>query len=101
MNTTKDQGLAKTLMAARQPIQGPLARLDGVTGINFECNFSFAVASHLLKGMRHPSTKTSTARLLTTFFTCSSKRSVGSEILGYLVALLPTEGIPTNLLDQL
>ena len=95
-----DTGLAKTLLASRTAIQTPLARLDGVTGINFESNFSFAVACHLLKGLRHPSTKTSTARLLTTFLGITAKRGVGSEVLGYLTALLPTEGVPANM-DQL
>lgn len=96
-----DSSLAKTLLASRSTIQAPLTRLDGVTGINFESNFSFAVACHLLKGLRHPSTKTATARLLNTFLSITAKRSpVGAEILGYLTALLPTEGVPSNM-DQL
>ena len=96
-----DASLAKTLLASRAEIQVPLTRLEGVTGINFESNFSFAVACHLLKGLRHPSTKTATARLLNTFLSITAKRSpVGAEVLGYLTALLPTEGVPSNL-DQL
>lgn len=96
----KENGLAKTMMAAREPVQASLVRLDGITGISFETNFSFAVASHLLKGLRHPSTKTTTARLLHTFLSIAAKRGIGSEVLGYLIALLATDNLPADI-DQL
>ncbi|EGC30977.1 hypothetical protein DICPUDRAFT_50487 [Dictyostelium purpureum] len=72
-------------------------KLDGITGVSFESNFSFAIASHLLKGLKYPSTKTTTSRLLTTFLTISAKKSNGSGILGYLAALLTTESEVGNL----
>eukprot|EP01113_Clastostelium_recurvatum_P009144 TRINITY_DN1436_c0_g1_i2.p1 TRINITY_DN1436_c0_g1~~TRINITY_DN1436_c0_g1_i2.p1 ORF type:complete len:2696 (+),score=879.69 TRINITY_DN1436_c0_g1_i2:238-8325(+) len=96
----KDYPLAKSYMTVRQnhPIQPILNKLDAITGISFESNFSFAVAAHLLKGLRHPSTKTATARLANTFLNITMKRlGVGPEILGYLAALLPTDGDTVNI----
>eukprot|EP01133_Synstelium_polycarpum_P017457 gene17457-20830_t len=88
--------VARTLMTAREPYNSILSRLDNTTGISFESNFSFAIASHLLKGIKHPSTKTMTARLINTFLTITAKRGNGISVLGYLSALFPTEGEVAN-----
>ena len=79
-------------MNARQgPLEPMLQKLDQLTGLNFEHSFSFAVAGHLLKGMRNPSTKTATVRLLSTFVDVCKENSP-SNLLGYLAALLPHKG---------
>eukprot|EP01132_Coremiostelium_polycephalum_P003622 gene3622-4511_t len=94
------ESVSKTYMTSREPYQGILSKLDTITGISFESNFSFAIASHLLKGLKYPSTKTTTSRLMTTFLSITAKKSNGSSILGYLAALFTTEGEIGNL-DQI
>jgi neurofibromin 1 len=69
-----------------------LARIDHLTGISFRSSFSFAVAAHLLKGLKESSTKTATLRLLSLFLDVGAKKSIGPHLLGYLGALLPGKG---------
>ncbi|KYR01829.1 hypothetical protein DLAC_01846 [Tieghemostelium lacteum] len=94
------ESVSKTYMQTYASFGKVLSGLDLITGISFESNFSFAIAAHLLKGLRYPSTKTATVRLMTTFLTITAKRSSGSSILGYLTALFTTEGEIANL-DQI
>ncbi|KAF2077194.1 hypothetical protein CYY_001515 [Polysphondylium violaceum] len=94
------ESVSKTFLQAREPYNTILSKLDAITGISFDSNFSFAIASHLLKGLKYPSTKTTTSRLLATFLSITAKRSNGSPNLGYLAALLTTEGELSNL-DQI
>jgi len=80
-------------MSSREEgLEAALAKGDAVTGISFKTSFSFAVTAHLLKGLRTPATKTATARVLSMFVDISAKKAVGSNILGYLAALLPVKG---------
>lgn len=72
----------------RGPIEPMLIRLDQLTGLSFDNNFSFAVAGHLLKGVKNSSSKTNSIRLLTAFIELS-KESNPANLLGYLTALLP------------
>jgi neurofibromin 1 len=81
---------AEFLMKRRIPIKD--------TPINiyqsFEVNFSFAVSTVLLKGLKHPLTVTATSSALTTLLeiTCKSRAidgKVNPDVLGYLTPLLP------------
>lgn len=82
-------GLSAFCMDAREGSFGPLlAKLDQVTGVSFKQQFSFAVAGHLLKGLRHANTKTPTTRLLSLLLDVC-RENVGSNMLGYCTALLP------------
>jgi hypothetical protein len=88
------EGIVSYCMSSREEggLEAALAKGDAVTGISFKTSFSFAVTAHLLKGLRTPATKTATARVLSMFVDISAKKAVGSNILGYLAALLPVKG---------
>jgi len=88
-----NDGLVHYCMMAREEggLEGALAKADQVTGISFKTSFSFAITAHLLKGLRAPATKTSTVNVLTMFVDICAKKSVGSNLLGYLAALLPIQ----------
>lgn len=81
-------------MLAREEggLEAALAKAEQVTGISFKTSFSFAITAHLLKGLRAPATKMSTARVLSMFVDTCAKKSVGANLLGYLSALLPIQG---------
>jgi hypothetical protein len=88
----KGQGLATYCMEARDSTLEPhLAKLDQLTGISFKQQFSFAVAGHLLKGVRNATTKTTTTRVMSTLIDVC-REQVGANMLGYLAALLPHRG---------
>ena len=72
-----------------------LNKLDDLSGLNFKYDFSFAMAGHLLKGLRTSATKAATTRLLTDIidFHCESNPA---QILGYLAALMPISGDDVN-----
>ncbi|EGG19811.1 neurofibromin [Cavenderia fasciculata] len=94
------ESVAKTYLSAREPYQAILSKLDNITGVSFEFNFSFAVAAHLLKGLKYPSTKTTTSRLLSTYLSITAKKGTGASVIGYLAALFATEGEVANV-DQI
>jgi len=96
-------GIISYCMAAREEcgLEEALSKSDQVTGINFKTSFSFAVAGHLLKGLRKPATKTATARVLSTFVDIAAKKSIGNNMLGYLAALLPIKGDDMENMRQL
>jgi len=86
-------GIEECYMIVREgPIDQILAKLGQVSGLNFGNSFSFGVAGHLLKGLKHPKAKENTSRLLSSFLDISIKTQIGTNILGYLAALLPVEG---------
>lgn len=87
-----NRGLAEYMMAARtNQLEPVLTKLDQVTGLSFNTSFSFAVAGHLLKGLKQSATKTQTSSLLRLLVDVSIKKSVGPHALGYLAALLPVQ----------
>eukprot|EP01088_Endostelium_zonatum_P001229 TRINITY_DN1152_c0_g1_i2.p1 TRINITY_DN1152_c0_g1~~TRINITY_DN1152_c0_g1_i2.p1 ORF type:complete len:302 (-),score=77.30 TRINITY_DN1152_c0_g1_i2:4-909(-) len=98
-----EDGLAPYCMSAREQggLDTFLSKADNITGINFRTSFSFAVAAHLLKGLRRPETKTSTTRVLSLLVDISAKSGVGTSMLGYLAALLPVKGEDMEHLKQL
>jgi len=97
----KDQELAIYLMARRDgAVDQLLSKLESSTGISFKQSFSFAVAAHLLKGLKQSATKTATARVLSTFVDIAAKRALGPSVLGYLAALLPVKGDEMSQLKQ-
>lgn len=96
--------MAAFLMQSRQPLEGASKQLEALVGVQFTTNFSFAMAITLLRGLKHPLTKTATVRVLNTFLEISSstksaenkpvptvdKRKEGlSQVLGFLAPLLP------------
>ena len=96
------QELSQFVMSVREgAMDNLLTKLDMITGISFKNSFSFAIAAHLLKGLRHPQTKTSTSRVLSSFVDISARKAVGPNILGYIAALLPTKGDEMSNLRQL
>jgi len=96
-------GIISFCMASREEcgLEEALSKADQVTGINFKTSFSFAVAGHLLKGLRKPATKTATARVLSTFVDIAAKKAIGNNMLGYLAALLPIKGDDMDNMRQL
>ena len=74
--------------------------LDQLNGFNFNANFSFALAGHLLKGMKNANTKAATAKLLSTIISYSREPNL-SNLLGYLCALLPNISDENAYLRQL
>ena len=85
----REKGLAGYCMANRKgPYEGMLNKLDQLSGISFRYDFSFAVAGHLLKGLKTVLTKSASTRLLNTFveYSCESNPA---NVTGYLTALLP------------
>ncbi|KNC49089.1 neurofibromatosis type 1 [Thecamonas trahens ATCC 50062] len=78
------------LMMARQPLEDICAKLDEATQFNFHTDFSFAIVGNILKGLKHPSTKAITVRVLTTFLDVVGKGTLDSSVLGFLAALLPS-----------
>ncbi|KAG0375555.1 MAG: hypothetical protein J3R72DRAFT_528012 [Linnemannia gamsii] len=83
----------EVLLRARMPLLDVTKDLDESTGLNFETHFSFGVAGALLKGLKHPSTKTITTDVLRLILQISVKGTtpnmVDVRVMGYLAALLP------------
>eukprot|EP00761_Pharyngomonas_kirbyi_P013822 gb/GECH01013851.1/.p1 GENE.gb/GECH01013851.1/~~gb/GECH01013851.1/.p1 ORF type:complete len:2593 (+),score=587.89 gb/GECH01013851.1/:1-7779(+) len=65
-------------------------RLEAITGISFNTNFPFAVASFLMKGLTYSDTLTATLSVLTTFANVSEKINTSTnESLGFISGMLP------------
>lgn len=88
------------LLDARFEFRDLACKLDDETGVDFDINFSFGMAALLVKGLRHPSTKEVTTKLMQAMLHhCGEdghgeRRSKGGRIseqqLGFFVGLLPT-----------
>ncbi|KAK0555397.1 Ras GTPase activating protein ira2 [Tilletia horrida] len=88
------------LLDARFDFRDAAIRMDDESGVDFDINFSFAMAALLVRGLRHPSTKEGTVDLLQMLlrFTATDHagegRSAAGRIseaqLGFFVGLLPT-----------
>ena len=86
-----ERGLSEYFLSTREGDLEPfLDKLDQVSGLNFNLNFSLAIAGMVLKGFRHSgsSTKPITARFITTLISCSNEKDL-SLLVGYLAVLLP------------
>lgn len=92
--------LVSYLLNGRFDFREEAIRLDDETGVDFEAFFSFAMASLLVKGLRHPLTKGATIELLQCMLRFSamdaqgnapsSNGQVSTMQLGFFIALLPT-----------
>jgi len=94
-----DETIFSYLMKAREPLTDIVNQMDACVGCHFSVNFAFAVSTNLLKGLRHPATKSSTISLLMTFLEIASKsgggaciganNTVGKDLIGLIAPLLP------------
>jgi len=94
-----DETVSSYLLKAREPLTDIVIKMDEAVGTYFSVNFPFAVSTNLIKGLRHPATKSATVSLLMTFLEISSKacggaciganNTVGPELIGYIAPLLP------------
>eukprot|EP01091_Cochliopodium_minus_P010267 TRINITY_DN267_c0_g1_i4.p1 TRINITY_DN267_c0_g1~~TRINITY_DN267_c0_g1_i4.p1 ORF type:complete len:1603 (-),score=597.45 TRINITY_DN267_c0_g1_i4:1934-6742(-) len=93
-NCFENVSIESYFMSSRKEnaIKTVLEQLDVDSAISFENSFSFAVTAHLLKGLKHPKTKSQTARTLALFVEICAKHAVDVSLLGYLAALLPLKG---------
>jgi len=85
--------LDEVLLKAREPLLDVAKELDESVGLNLETHFSFGVAGALLKGLKHPSTKTITTDVLKLILQIAVKGAqpdmVDVRVMGYFAALLP------------
>ncbi|KAJ1971448.1 Ras GTPase activating protein ira2, partial [Dimargaris xerosporica] len=87
----------KYLLSTRQPFEDTVAAIDGAQGVNFYTDFAFALATYLIKGLHHPTTKDTVLNVLHTFIgihtnrenLSAAPRRITSQVLGAVVPLLP------------
>lgn len=100
------EGVTQTLLNVRKRdnLHPILRHLDSVTGVSVDTSFSFAVASHLLKGLKENTLKTDTQRVLLRLVQLVCKgggdalREVSTvDCLGYLAVLLPMMSVQDRL----
>ena len=88
----KDIGISGYCIETRNgKLEPMLNKIDELSGLSFENNFSFAFVGHLLKGIRTSTTKTQSMRLLTDMMDLHGESNL-SKILGFLAALFPLSG---------
>ncbi|TPX48503.1 hypothetical protein SeLEV6574_g01999 [Synchytrium endobioticum] len=98
----EEEGISTPLMQARDAIAEAAHQLDAAVGIYFRDDFPFSVAATLLKGLRHPSTRSATTQVLLTFLKIAARNPtdmrrgtdgiisrIGPDRLGYLIPLMP------------
>ncbi len=98
--TSEGSDLIAYLLDARFEFRELACKLDDETGVDFDINFSFGMAALLVKGLRHPSTKEVTTKLMRAMLRhcgvdasgerCSSDGRISERQLGFFVGLLPT-----------
>uniref|UniRef100_V5ET08 Ras GTPase activating protein RasGAP n=2 Tax=Kalmanozyma brasiliensis (strain GHG001) TaxID=1365824 RepID=V5ET08_KALBG len=96
--------LINHLLDARFEFRDLACKLDDETGVDFDINFSFGMAALLVKGLRHPSTKEATTKLMQSMLHhCgvdghgelrSRSGRISERQLGFFVGLLPTATRP-------
>jgi hypothetical protein len=101
------EGLTNTLLNVRkhEKLLPILHQLDSITGINVEMSLSFAVASHLLKGIKENTLKSDTSRVLLRLvqLACKGggdtlqKEAANIDCLGYVAVLLPMMSVQDRL----
>ncbi|KNC98340.1 uncharacterized protein SPPG_06732, partial [Spizellomyces punctatus DAOM BR117] len=93
----EEEGVSISLMRARQGLEHVLDRLDASMGILFKVDtFPFAIAANVLKGVKHPMTKTATAGALQTLLQ-ASQADVSLNRVGYILPILPFADRPLEL----
>eukprot|EP00795_Rhopilema_esculentum_P015875 gene15875-7206_t len=94
------ESLSDVLMAVRTngTLDWVCKQMDHVVGLSFNTDFNFALATHVLKGLRHPwaKTKSLTVRIMNLLLdscrkrkNCKDKFVVSKETVPYLAGLLP------------
>ncbi|KAI8335906.1 hypothetical protein BC941DRAFT_429713 [Chlamydoabsidia padenii] len=88
------RSVVDVMMEIRQPFADIAMALDKETGVSFNTNFSFALATILLKGVKHSEPRDLVFQCLTTFLEIECKRSMEHNVveagtLGYFAGLLP------------
>lgn len=92
--------MVDVLLAAREPVADIAGQLDKLCGVNFETNFSFAIAGIFIKGLRYNDVKDAMYSGLCTFLEIERKQFLRDGILedaniietstlGYVTTLLP------------
>merc|ERR1711862_31336 len=89
----QSSGMNSFCMEARKGarLEPLLDKFDNMTGVNFDTSFSFAISTLMLKGLKSPTVKTSTVKVLSTFLRICNENN-GSSVLGYFSGLLPIKG---------
>ena len=91
------QTLVEMLAEARRSVGDPARKLDQVCGVSFETDWCFALVAVVLKGVRHPSTRTSAIEVLMELLKVSTARSgfydenpsIPPSSTAFFVAVLP------------
>ncbi|TPX68256.1 hypothetical protein SpCBS45565_g03309 [Spizellomyces sp. 'palustris'] len=92
----EQEGVSVSLMRARQGLDAA-DRLDASMGISFKVDtFPFAIAANVLKGIKHPMTKTATAGALQILLQ-ASQGDVSLNRVGYILPILPFADRPFEL----
>lgn len=102
----EDESIIEALLNAREPFEEAANALDTECEVNFASHFQFAMVAILLKGMKHENTRDTIRLALCKFLEIERKynidqRIVNTEMLGYLVALLPLASRDDALPDAL
>lgn len=91
-NCFDNQSVEKVLMEARAPFAVICQELDAAIGFSFDTQFSFAIASVLMKGYKNSEARDSIFACLTTFLEIETKSKkpnvIHSKCLGYFCGLL-------------
>ncbi|KAJ3009749.1 Ras GTPase activating protein ira2, partial [Thoreauomyces humboldtii] len=88
--------VARVLLGAREGLENVSVRIDQLVGIKFGVElFAHAVSANLVRGLKHPTTKTGTTAALEMF--CDIAGNGGIHTLGYVVPLIPSAEKPADL----
>ena len=88
----KEGGMSSFCLGARKGrLESLIQQIDTSNGISFDTNFSFSLATLLLKGLKNSTYKNVTVRTLSSILRLCSETE-GSKMLGYFSALLPING---------
>ncbi|KAJ1987203.1 Ras GTPase activating protein ira2 [Dimargaris cristalligena] len=85
------------LLASRESFEQTMGTIDSHNGVNFYTDFSFALATLLIKGLHHPASKGTVLNFLHTFIGVHTNRGgpgtaqkqITFQVLGAVVPLLP------------
>lgn len=108
----KGRSVPEVLLEAREPLEEVTLQLDELLKINFQTNFSIALASIIFKGMRHTLLKDSAEAVLRSLLRVTSATYEGNykgingdanvkhapcyDVIGYFLALIPVSVSPKS-----
>ncbi len=109
----KGRSVPEVLLEAREPLEEVTSQLDDLLKINFQTNFSIALASIIFKGMRHTLLKDSAEAVLRSLLRVTSatyeenhrgingdangvKHEPCHDVIGYFLALIPVSVSPKS-----